>query len=286
MVRRRLADLTATRFMLVVTIFVASIALLVALGLFIKSLPILRNQSLGQLLFSSSWHPSRGDFGMAPFIMGTIWVTVIAGLIALPLSILSALYLAEYASNNVRAIAKPALDLLAGIPSVIYGLWGVLFLSLGGISIGFNVLAGAIVLAIMVIPVVTHVSEEVFRTVPRDIKEASLSVGATKWETSKHVVLRSSLPGLAAAAILGFSRAFGETMAVLMVVGNVPKSPTSILDPAYPLTALIANNYGDMMSVPLYDSVLLFAALILLIVIVVFNVLARMTLNRLQRKWA
>ncbi|MBM2832705.1 MAG: phosphate transporter, permease protein PstC, partial [Dehalococcoidia bacterium] len=196
------------------------------------------------------------------------------------------LYLAEYAPGKVRAVVKPALDLLAGIPSVVYGIWGILALSLGGINIGFNVLAGGIVLAVMVIPVVTSVSEEVFRTVPRDIKEASLAVGATRWETAKHVVMRASLPGVAAAVVLGFSRAFGETMAVLMVVGNVARAPSSVMDPAYPLTALIANNYGEMMSVPLYDSALLLAALVLLVVVLVFNVISRLALARVQRRWA
>ncbi|MDP2744807.1 MAG: phosphate ABC transporter permease subunit PstC [Dehalococcoidia bacterium] len=286
LIGRRWADLAATRLMFVATVFVASVAVFIGIGLLLKSWPILEARPLSELLFSSVWCPSRGEFGFYPFIMGTLWVTGLAGIIALPLSLLSALYLAEYAPNKVRALVKPALDLLAGIPSVVYGIWGILALSLGGISIGFNVLAGGIVLAIMVIPVVTSVSEEVFRTVPRDIKEASLAVGATRWETAKHVVMRASLPGVAAAVVLGFSRAFGETMAVLMVVGNVARAPSSVMDPAYPLTALIANNYGEMMSVPLYDSALLLAALVLLVMVLVFNVAARLALARVQRRWA
>jgi phosphate transport system permease protein len=272
--------------MLLATIFVASIAFFIGIGLMLKSIPILRSNPLGDLLFSSSWRPSKEEFGFYPFIMGTLWVTVLAGIIALPVGLLSALYLAEYAPSRIRAIVKPMIDVLAGIPPVVYGVWGLLALSIGGIRIGFNVLAGGIVLAIMVIPIVISISEEVFRTVPMEVKEASLALGANKWETAKHVVIRSSLPGVAAAAILGFSRAFGETMAVLMVVGNVAKVPTSLLDPAYPLPALIANNYGEMMSVPLYDSALLFAALILFAVILVFNVLARLVLKRIQQRWA
>lgn len=286
MIGRRWADLAVTRLMFVATVFVASVAVFIGIGLLLKSWPILEARPLSELLFSSVWRPSRGEFGFYPFIMGTLWVTGLAGIIALPLSLLSALYLAEYAPNKVRVLVKPALDLLAGIPSVVYGIWGILALSLGGISIGFNVLAGGIVLAIMVIPVVTSVSEEVFRTVPQEVKEASLVVGATRWETAKHVVIRSSLPGVAAAAMLGFSRAFGETMAVLMVVGNVARAPSSVLDPAYPLTALIANNYGEMMSVPLYDSALLLAAMVLLVVVLVFNVISRLALARVQRRWA
>lgn len=263
---RRAADSVATRLMLLATILVASLVLFIGIGLLLKSWPILAAHPLSDLLFSSSWRPSKEEFGFFPFIMGTLWVTILAGIIALPLSILSAIYLAEYAHSRIRAVAKPLIDLLAGIPPVVYGVWGLLALSIGGISIGFNVLAGGIVLAIMVIPIVTAISEEVFRTVPKEVKEASLALGATKWETAKNVVIRSSLPGVAAAAILGFSRAFGETMAVLMVVGNVPRAPSSLFDPAYPLPALIANNYGEMMSVPLYDSALLFAALVLFLV--------------------
>jgi len=119
-------------------------------------------------------------------------------------------------------------------------------------------------------------------TVPLAAREASLAVGATRWQTIKHVVLRSMIPGLAAAVVLGFSRAFGETMAVLMVVGNVPKAPHSVFDPAYPLPALIANNYGEMMSIPLYDSAIMLAALLLLAVVFIFNFLATVVLRRVE----
>ena len=283
---RRFADSLATRLMWLGTVFVASIVLLIGIGLLLKSIPILKAHPLNELLFSSAWRPSQEQFGLFPFIMGTLWVTALAGVLALPVSILSAIYIAEYAPGKVRTAAKSLLDVLAGIPPVVYGVWGLLALSIGGLHIGFNVLAGGIVLAVMVIPVITSISEEVFRTVPKDVKEASLALGATKWETTKNIVLRKSMPGLAAATILGFSRALGETMAVLMVVGNVARTPTSVMDPAYPLPALIANNYGEMMSVPLYDSALLFAALVLFLIILVFNITARLVLVRVQRRWA
>lgn len=286
MLNKRLKDTLAARAMLLLTLLVASTVLFIGIGLLLKAWPIFEGRSLSDLVFSSAWRPSKGEFGFLPFIMGTFWVTGLAGIIALPLSIMSALYLAEYAPATVRAVLKPVIDLLAGIPPVVYGVWGLLALSIGGLSIGFNVLAGGIVLAIMVIPVVTAISEEVFKTIPHDIKEASLALGATKWETAKHVVLRSALPGLGAAAILGFSRALGETMAVLMVVGNVARSPSSVLDPAYPLPALIANNYGEMMSVPLYDSALMLAALFLFLVVVLFNLAGRLALSRIQRRWS
>ncbi|MDD8013634.1 MAG: ABC transporter permease subunit, partial [Acidobacteriota bacterium] len=138
-------------------------------------------------------------------------------------------------------------------------------------------------LAIMIFPVIIHVSLEVFRAVPQEVREASLAVGATRWQTVKHVVMRKALPGVAAAVVLGVARAFGETMAVLMVVGNVAKIPKGVLDPAYPLPALIANNYGEMLSIPLYDSALMLAALILLLVILLFNVISRAVLLRVER---
>jgi phosphate transport system permease protein len=127
------------------------------------------------------------------------------------------------------------------------------------------------------------VAEDVVRAVPQGLREASLALGATRWQTVRNVVLRRAWAGVVAAVVLAFSRAFGETMAVLMVVGNVPQVPHSLFDAAYPLTALIANNYGEMMSIPLYDAALLAGALILLLMVLVFNVAARLVLVRLVR---
>jgi phosphate transport system permease protein len=225
--------------------------------------------------------------------MGSVWVTGVAVIIAIPLCLLTAIYLSEYAPRFIREWTKPLIDLLAGIPSVVYGVWGVLVIvpliknhiapAFGSFSSGYSVLAGGIVLAIMVFPIIIHVSLEVFRTVPYEIREASLSLGATKWQTIKHIVVRKAMPGIIAAIVLGLSRAFGETMAVLMVAGNVAKAPTSVLDPAYPLPALIANNYGEMLSVPLYDSAMLLACFVLLLVVLFFNVIARLVLIRVER---
>jgi phosphate transport system permease protein len=154
----------------------------------------------------------------------------------------------------------------------------------GVYSSGYSVLSGGIVLAIMVFPTIIHVALEVFSSISHELRETSLSLGATKWETVKYVVLRKGLQGIIAAVVLGLSRAFGETMAVLMVVGNVAKIPKSVFDPAYPLPALIANNYGEMMSVPLYDSALMLAALVLLLVVLVFNLGARFVLMKAERR--
>ena len=290
---RRVKDLLASKITLGLTVASAALILLMVAGLFIKSMPVLGSHSLGELLFSTRWRPFRGQFGFLPFIMGTLWVTGVAVLIAVPLCLLTSIYLSEYAHSRVREWVKPLIDILAGIPSVVFGVWGMLVIvpfikdtvapSFKVFSTGYSILAGGIVLAIMIVPVIIHVSLEVFRAVPHEVREASLAVGATRWQTIKHVVMRKALPGVAAAIVLGIARAFGETMAVLMVVGNVPKIPHSILDPAYPLPALIANNYGEMLSIPLYDSALMLAALILLLVILIFNVLSRMILLRVER---
>jgi len=264
-----------------------------------RSRPILISKSIWDLIGGRIWQPLQGEFGFYPFIIGTIWVTVIAMLIAIPPCLLNALYLAEYARPVTRALLKPLLDLLAGIPSVVYGVWGMIVIvpwvqhvspSLSKLlrikvsnPTGFSVLAGGIVLAVMVAPVIISVVYEVVESVPDGLRQASLAVGATHWQTIKYAVIPEAIPGIIAAVVLGFSRAFGETMAVLMVVGNVPQVPTSIFEPAYPLTALIANNYGEMMSIPLYDAALMGAALLLLVIMVIFNLISAMILNRIIR---
>ena len=274
-------------------VFVNAIAFTIAVILFIKAKPILAKTTLSHLLFSSSWHPMRGDFGFFPFIIGTLEVTAIAMILAVPVCLLSAIYLSEYAHKRFRAFVRLVVDILAGIPSVIYGLCGVIAVvplvrllgqSLGSPTTGYSLLAGGIILAIMVAPVIISVALEVFRTIPQAARENSLALGITTWEMIKHVILRSSLHGIIAAVVLGFARAFGETIAVLMVVGNVAKVPLSLFDPAYPLPALIANNYGEMMSIPLYDSALMFSALLLMLVVGGFSLGAHLTLLKIERR--
>ncbi len=289
---RRIKDSLATKSMRGALALANSLVFLLALGLFMKARPILAREPVLGLLFSSSWHPLKGEFGFSPFILGTLAVTAIAMILAIPVCLLSAIYLSEYAHRRLRELVRPLIDILAGIPSVIYGFWGVIVIvplvrvlgqAMGTPTTGYSLLAGGIILAIMVFPIIISVATEVLQTVPVEARETSLGLGATKWETVKHVVLRSARGGIIAAIVLGFARAFGETMAVLMVVGNVPKVPTSLFEPAYPLPALIANNYGEMMSIPLYDSALMLAALILLLVVAGFNLLAHLILLRIGR---
>jgi phosphate transport system permease protein len=289
---RRIKDKVVGRSMLLAIAFANSIAFLIGLGLFIKSRPILVKESVLHLLFSSTWAPLRGEFGFFPFIVGTIEVTVIAMVLTVPVCLLSAIYLSEYAHRHVRGLIRLVVDIMAGIPSVIYGLWGIIVVvpfvrslghALGHPTTGYSLLSGGIILGMMVSPIIISVSMEVLRAVPMEAREATLALGTTRWEAVKHVVLKVARHGILSAIVLGFTRAFGETIAVLMIVGNVPKVPQSIFDPAYPLPALLANNYGEMMSIPLYESALLLSAFILLLVVSGFNLAAHITLLRTER---
>ncbi|MDB5139377.1 MAG: phosphate transporter permease subunit PstC [Mucilaginibacter sp.] len=291
---RLLKDKILSKLMLVFTLASVSLLLVIGIGLYYHSIPLLQKSSWGELVTSSVWKPLKGLFGFYPFIMGTLWVTGIAIVIALPLCLFTALYIVEYAHARIKRILVPFVNLLSGIPPVIFGVWGVLFIipliqkyiapHFVDYSTGYSVLAGGIVLAVMIFPLIVSIISEVLRTIPKELKDASLSLGATQWETIKNVALRKALPGIVAAVVLAISRAFGETIAVLMVCGNNAVVPNSVFDPGYPLPALIANNYGEMMSIPLYDSALMFAALLLFIIILLFNIISRVILTRLERK--
>jgi len=304
--KRTIKDIAAKHIMLTLTLLVSLLIVVIAWGLFMRSRPILSENSLRQLLFSVKWHPTQGEFGFAPFILGTVYVTLVSIILAVPLALFSAIFLAEYAPKRLRSGFKPILDLLAGISPVIFGAFGVLvvvpfvkdfllpivnyasrFIPILGTSnfTGFGIFSAGIILAMMIFPIMTQVAEEVIHSIPKEARDSSLALGATRWETIKYVVLKKARPGIIAAVILGLARAFGETIAVLMVVGNVVQIPKSIFDAAYTLPALIANNYGEMMSIPRYDSALLLAALILLIVTVFFNVLAWLILSKVEKAY-
>jgi phosphate transport system permease protein len=299
---RRSSDRVGEKSFLVMTALPLIIVVLMAVALLVRTGPILMAKPLPALLFGQTWRPLQGEFGFYPFVIGTLWVTLAAMLLAVPPCLFSAIYLAEYARPIVRTVMKPLLDLLAGIPSVIYGVWGLVaivpwvqntaapaserwlsFLPFFGVDnpTGYSILAGGIVLAVMIAPVIIAVTYEVMEAVPEGLRESSLAVGATRWQTIKHVVMPKAAPGILVGIVLGFSRAFGETMAVLMVVGNVPQVPSSIFDAAYPLTALLANNYGEMLSIPLYDAALMGAALLLLIVVLIFNLASAILLQHI-----
>lgn len=285
-------DKIAGQVMFLLTIISIFLVIIMAVGLFIKSEPILSQYHLWDLLTESNWRPMEGKFGFLPFLAGTFWCTSLAILIALPISMLMAIYLTEYAHRSIRKYVYPLLDILAGLPSVIYGVWGSLLIVpwvskhvaplFVEFSSGYTVLAGGIVLSVMIIPLLVSLFMEIFDNVSKDLREASLSLGATQWQTIKHVVLRKARPGMIAAIVLALSRTLGETIAVLMVCGNLAIVPDSVLDACYPIPALIANNYGEMLSVPLYDSALMFAAFLLFFVVVILNLGSRIVLKSIK----
>lgn len=292
---RTIKDRFARYFMIGIAVFAILFLLIIGFSLFFKAVPVIKEKNLWILLSSSNWRPFKGDFGFLPFILSTLYVSLIAIIIALPLSVLISIFLHSYASKAVKRFFEPVVDLLSGIPPVIYGLWGTLAIvplisekiapRFVDFSTGYTVLAGGVVLAVMIIPLLISIMVELFRSIPVEMTNASLSLGATKWQTIKKVILRRSFSGIIAATVLALSRAFGETMAVLMVCGNIPEIPKSFFDACYPLPALIANNYGEMLSMPGYESALMFAAFLLFIIVILFNMVSRITLKQIEKRY-
>ena len=293
--KRKFRDFIGIKLMIIVSSIITILFLMIFFTLISKSAYILSNFSITDLLFSSIWNPERGEFGLFPIIVSTILVTGLSLLIAVPLSLFSAVYISEYSNRKTRTILRPFIDVLAGVPSVVYGLCAFLFLVplvkdsiapfFGVESTGLCIFSASIILAVMVFPIIISVCIESFRSIPVGLKEASLSIGATKWETVQKIIFRASGPNIISAVLLGFGRAFGETIAVNMVVGGIPKMPESLFHPGQTLASLIASAYGEMMSVPLYESALMFVALVLFIVVFLFNLLGVIILRRAKRKW-
>ena len=293
--RRVFKDKLVRWIMLILTIMSLFSLGAMAIGLIYKSLPILRTYPLFELLSNIEWSPMRGQFGFKSFFLSSIYVTLLSIVIAVPISLLTALFLTQRSSKLLKRIICPVHDLLAGIPSVVYGLWGILIIvpwiadNFGPRFVeytsGYSLMAGGIVLSVMISPLLVSLFIELFSTVPQALKDASTSLGATRWQTSRKVILRKTCPGIIASIVLAVSKAFGETLAVLMVCGNMVGLPHSIFDSVYPLPALIANNYGEMLSLPIYESALMFAALILFVIILVFNALSRIVLDKVEKRF-
>ncbi len=209
-----------------------------------KGFPIIQSVGLKGFLFSMDWTPSQQHYGILTFVVGSFLVTLGALLLGAPMAIMTAIFLSEIAPKPVKKIVRPAVELLAGIPSVVYGFFGLLIIVpvvrtlFGGSGIGL--LTGWIILAIMILPTIATISEDAIRAVPRSYREASYGMGATRWQTIWRVVVPAARNGIIGATILGMGRAIGETMAVLMVLGNAPIIPTSITKPLGTLTSIIA----------------------------------------------
>ncbi|WP_462280671.1 phosphate ABC transporter permease subunit PstC [Salinivirga cyanobacteriivorans] len=291
--KRRITDRVNNSWMVATLAIILLLPLVMGVALYAKSIPIFDAQSLPTLLGSSNWSPNDGKFGFWPFIFSSIYVTVLSFIFAAPLCLFAAIYLTQFATRRLVQVMHPVIDILAGIPSVIYGMWGILVIVpfvgevlapvFGVKTSGYSILAGGIVLAVMCIPYMLNMLLESFHAVPTGLKEAALSLGATRWETVKHVIVRKSFPGIISSFGLGLAKAFGETLAVMMVVGNMVQITGNPFKAGYPLPALIANNYGEMMSIPLYDSALMFAALILLVVILAINLIFRYFIYKTQK---
>jgi phosphate transport system permease protein len=295
-ISRRLFDLLGTRLMLAITLFTLAIFIFLIAILIDGSLLVLKETSLADILFSSTWKPFSGQFGLFAVIIDTLIVTAISMLIAVPISLLTAIYISEYAPSRFRNTIRPFIDVLAGVPSVVFGLCALLVFvpvvrdtiaPTFGIytSSGFSLFTASLILSIMVFPIIISLTVESFTAIPIALKEASLSVGATKWETVKKVMFRASGPGILSAIFLGFGRAFGETIAVSMVIGNQELIPSSLFGPGQTLASLIANNYTEVSSIPLLASALIFVALILFAVVLIFNLLAFLTLRHTSKRW-
>lgn len=241
--------------------------------------------SLSQF-FSAQWSPSETpqSFGTLPFILGSFMVTVLAALISAPLGIGAAIYMTEIAPSWGKKVLQPVIELLVGIPSVVYGFVGltviVPFLRDVTGGPGFSLFAGVLVLSVMILPTITSIAVDTLQSIPRSLREASYALGATRWQTISRVLLRTSLPGLMTGVVLGMARAFGEALAVQMVIGNADNMPTSLVQPISTLTSVITLDMGNTVPGTVYNDVLWSMALILLLMTLLFIVLIRWMTRR------
>jgi phosphate ABC transporter permease protein PstC len=262
----------------------SSIAILFTITFFIfkEGLPFIFKVGLGKLLASSDWAPTKGHFGLLPMIVGSLLVTAGALVIGVPLGLSAAVFLVEFSRPRVRRVLKPAIELLAGIPSVVYGFLGVLLLvplirdHLGGP--GLSLLAGSVILGIMILPTVISISIDALEAVPRSYREGSLALGATVWQTTRMVTLPAARSGILTAVILGMGRAIGETMAVIMVTGNALSLPSSMLDPIRTLTSNIALELGYASGD--HQKALFATGVILFVIIMALNITATLLSRR------
>ena len=225
---------------------------LIVVFLFMEGLPIFAKVSVKDFIFGKYWYPTDDppDFGIFPLILASLGVTAVASVISIPLGVMTALYLAEIAAARVREWVKPIVELLAALPSVVIGFFGMVVVApflqeILDIPTGLNLFNAALMLAFMSIPTICSISEDAIFSVPKELREASLALGATHWETIWHVVIPGSLSGISTAIILGMSRAIGETMVVLMVAGGAAMVPGSLFDPVRPMPASIAAEMAE-----------------------------------------
>lgn len=260
------------------------------LSLVFSSIPSIKEFGIN-FLFSKDWDPINNKFGALPFLIGTLLTSVISLLISIPFSLSISIFLSEILKNKlISNIFQTFVELIAGIPSVIVGLWGLFILApfmrtlqlkLGIQPIGVGIFTASIILSIMIIPYSASIGKEVISMVPTEVKEGAISLGATEFEALKSVTLPFSFNGIFAGFLLSFGRAFGETMAVTMVIGNSNKIPDSIFSPGQTMASLIANEFTEA-TTKLYTSSLIEIGLILFIVSMLINILGRLIIRRFK----
>jgi phosphate transport system permease protein len=301
--RGNLADRVYAAALLLMGLSIPLLFSLILIRLIAASWLAIKTFGLG-FLVSAEWNPVIGDFGALPFIYGTIVSSLLAVLIALPLAVGLAIFLTELAPRWLAAPIAFGTELLAAIPSVVYGLWGIFVLvpwlrrsiqeplaeRLGDIvplfagpAYGVSILAGGVILSIMIVPFISAVSREVLAAVPRAQREAALALGATRWEMTWQVVLPYAVPGILGAVILGLGRALGETMAITMVIGNRPDMPLSLFQPGYTMASVLANEFAEAAG-DLYLAALMNIGLVLLGITILVNSLARLLVWRVSRR--
>lgn len=254
---------------------------LIMVFLIVEGLPIFNQVSFPDFVFGQYWYPTDdpADFGILPMISGSLAVTAVSSCIAIPLGLMTAIYLAEIASPRMRSFVKPLVEMLQALPSVVIGFFGMVVVApllqdWFGIATGLNLFNASVMLAFMAVPTITSIAEDAIFSVPEELRAASLALGATKWQTIAHVVIPASLPGISTAVILGMARSIGETMVVLMVAGGAAMAPGSLFDPVRPMPASIA---AEMAEAP-YQSdhyyALFATGMVLFLFTLMFNVLA------------
>jgi phosphate ABC transporter permease protein PstC len=267
-----------------------------------KAEPALSHQGVFSFLFTNDWNPSKDIFGAWPLVVGTLITAAIALVIGVPVAVATALFITELAPTRVRGPLVILVELLAAVPSVVYGLWGIFVLIpklkpaeqwfsdtfsflpfVGGNVAGPNYFIAGLILAIMILPIVSAISREVISTVPPDLKEASLALGATRWEMIRMAVLPYARSGITGAAMLGLGRAIGETIAVTLVIGNSPTIGKQLFDQGYTLAAVIANEFGEAANDKIHAGALFAAGLVLFLLTLVINALARGLVRRAER---
>jgi phosphate transport system permease protein len=282
--RRRATDRLMKNVFVVSAVTVSLIIFSIIVFIGYQGLQTFKEVQPAIFFFSTDWAPDNGRFGAFPFIAGTFLLTGMSILLSVPFALAGAIFMAKIAPKWMREILRPATDLFVGIPSVVYGLIGMtLFVPYFGKvfgGAGYGLLPAAIILAIMILPTILSVSEDAIRSLPRSLEEASLALGATRWQTIWKVLLPAARPGILTAIILGMGRAIGETMAVMMVIGNAPKLPHSLVDPTSVLTTGIVKDMGNTFYGTTWNNALFLMALVLLLISLGLILLIRIVAKR------